>query len=147
MMPAGCSTGSTVRGKHSSAAATPTRPPVVVSARPPTWSRPSACWTSTAGSGASTPAPWASKGARPPPRASWSPLCPPTHNPHNPHNLVRQQVLWVVRVLSCVATPRGAAHEGQGGCHVIQRERPQPLPAISGAAPGHQRPPTAYLYA
>jgi hypothetical protein len=41
-----------------------------------------------------------------------------------------------VWVLWRVATPRGAPDEGKSLCHVIQRERPQPLPAMSGVAPG-----------
>ena len=71
------------------------------------------------------------------------PLCTPPQNPHNPQNPTRRPVLWVLWVLWRVATPRGAADEGKGGCHVIQRERPQPLPAMSGVAPSRQRPPAA----
>jgi replicative DNA helicase len=39
--------------------------------------------------------------------------------------------LWILSFLWRVATPRGAADEGEILCHVIQRERPQPILAIS----------------
>jgi hypothetical protein len=98
--PAGCSTGSPARTGASSAAATPTRPPpAAASPRPPTWSRPCACWRSTATSAASTPTHLAPRAADRPRRGSWSTPC---HTPQNPQNLqnlqnpARPEVLWVL---------------------------------------------------
>ena len=86
------------------------------------------------------------KGGRPPsPRFLVNPLHPPTEptqptKPHSPGGSVGS----VGSVGSSrVATPREAPDERQIGCHVIQRERPQPLPVVSESRPpasGAQRP-------
>jgi Resolvase, N terminal domain len=65
---------------------------------------------------ASTPDPPGPKGGRPPRRGSLSTLCLITQNPHNLQNLIGRPVLWVLRVLSFVATPRGAPGEGSPAC-------------------------------
>src|SRR5215203_4206443 len=148
-MPAGCWTGSPAPTRPSSPAATPTWPPPAAGfPRPPAWTPPWPCWRSTATSAGSTPTPPAPRAAGRPRRGSWSTLCHAPQNPHNLQNPCRQPVLWVLWVLWRVAAPQGAADAGHGGCHVIQRERPQPLPAIcTPAAPadaavwGRLRPP------
>ena len=70
-----------------------------------------------------------------PPHGSSSTLCTPPQNPHNPQNLVRRAVLRVLRVLRRVATPRAAPDEAEDRCHVIQRERPQPLRVCRHSCP------------
>ena len=87
------------------------------------------------------------KGGRPPsPRLIVNPLHPP-QNPHNPQNLIRRPVLRVLRVLSCVLTPRGAADDGAGRLSRYPTRRAQPLSTMphtrNRLARAAWRPPTA----
>src|SRR5215207_6667157 len=137
MTPVGCWTGSAAPARRSSAAATPTRPPVAAFGRPATSSRPWPCWRSTAGYAASTPTPPGPRAAGHPRRGSWSTPCTPPQNPHNPQNLARRLVLWVLWVLWRVATPREAADADQGG---LSRYPTRTPPAALGR-PDHPPPP------
>jgi Protein of unknown function (DUF3987) len=85
----GCWTGSAGLTRCSSAAATPTRPPVAASARPPIWSQPCGCWRSTAIYAGSTPNPprIPTVAADPPPPGSWSTPCTHPQKPQKPQKL------------------------------------------------------------
>ena len=127
------------RPEPSSAAATPTRPPRGRFRKATDLDQPSPCWRSTAGSAASTPTRPGPRAADRPPRGSSSTPCT-RHRTYTTHKTSSaDRFCGFCRVLWRVATPRGAPDERQVGCHVIQRERPQPLPAISGVAPSRQR--------
>ena len=97
--------------------------------------------------------------ADPPRRGSWSTLCRAPQKRQKPQKQPPELFLWILSFLRRVA---GVPNEGRSarrgrvrrgghgrssdshpGCHVIQRERPQPFPAMSPPASGRLRRPRA----
>ena len=146
--PAGSWTGSPALTRPSSPAAMPTRRPRGDgSRRPPTSSQRCPC-SSTGICAASTPTLPGPPRPRPTrlPAVPGQPSATRHRNTRNDKNHRGSCFCGFCRFCARGDSP-GADDEGHILCHVIQRERPQPFPAMPGVAPGRHQPPAPSLWA